>query len=68
LKVNKGLLVAGGVAPGEEDMTLSFKMPLALCLLIAALVAIAVLPRRSKARLDEDPMARPYGDWPTMPP
>jgi hypothetical protein len=49
-------------------MTLSFKMPLALCLLIAALVAIAVLPRRSKARLDEDPMARPYGDWPTMPP
>jgi hypothetical protein len=32
-------------------MTLSFKMPLALCLLIAALVAIVALPRRSKVRL-----------------
>jgi hypothetical protein len=46
---------------------LGFKMSLALCLLVAALAAIAVLPLRSKVRLDDDPMAQPYGDWPRMP-
>jgi hypothetical protein len=48
-------------------MTLSLKTRLALCLLIAALAAIVVLPLRGKVRLEDDPMAQPYGDWPRMP-
>jgi hypothetical protein len=53
---------------GEEDMMLSFKTPLALCLLIVALAAIVVLSLRGKVRVDDDPMAQPYGDWPRMQP
>jgi hypothetical protein len=56
------------LAPWEANMTLGFKMTSALCVLAAVLVAIVMLPRRSKAQLDDDPMTEPYGDWPSVPP